>query len=173
MVSRKLILIFLAGTVLMMILLRIQGGQLITPDTPAGILSLEFANNSVDTQVVVNAWQGTLKQDFEINMLFDFLFIFFYGTFLYFTSLYYSQKSFSLKGIGRLTGFGIIAAVVFDVVENILMLISMNIEVHPVVSFLTFLFATLKFLLILSALISIIVAITHTSFKGRVIRGEE
>ena len=141
-----------------MLVLQLQGKQLITPLSPSGILSLEFSYHSDHTQSIATAWKNSLRGAFRINMLLDFLLIPFYGLFLYSTCGYFSVHYQSGRGqrFGVLLAFGSLLAMVFDVIENVLMSFSIHITATSFTSMLTTAMAAIKFLLIGLALLYII-----------------
>ena len=158
MTNWKIIGFFFAGTIFFLLLLQLQGKQLITPSSPSGILSLEFSYHSSHTQAIATAWKNSLKGAFRINMLLDFLLIPFYGLFLYSTCGYFSVHYQSGRGqrAGVLLAFGSLLAMVFDATENILMSFSIHITASAFTSVLTTAMAATKFLLIGLALLYII-----------------
>ena len=91
-------------------------------------------------------------------MLLDFLLIPFYGLFLYSTCGYFSVHYQSGRGqrFGVLLAFGSLLAMVFDVIENVLMSFSIHITATSFTSMLTTAMAAIKFLLIGLALLYII-----------------
>ncbi|MBW7890658.1 MAG: hypothetical protein H3C48_06485 [Chitinophagaceae bacterium] len=149
MTNWKIIVFFLAGTLVLLLLLRFQGRQLITPHAPAGILSLEFSYQIDDTHAIVQEWKPSLRTDFHVNMLLDFLFIPFYGLFLYSTCGFFSvlfKKGWAQR-LGVLFAFGSLLAMVFDVVENMAMCFSYHFYSTQFLSGITTGIALLKFLL--------------------------
>ena len=158
MTNWKIIGFFFAGTIFFLLVLQLQGKQLITPLSPSGILSLEFSYHSDHTQSIATTWKNSLRGAFRINMLLDFLLIPFYGLFLYSTCGYFSVHYQSGRGqrFGVLLAFGSLLAMVFDVIENVLMSFSIHITATSFTSMLTTAMAAIKFLLIGLALLYII-----------------
>ena len=158
MTNWKIIGFFFAGTIFFLLVLQLQGKQLITPLSPSGILSLEFSYHSDHTQSIATAWKNSLRGAFRVNMLLDFLLIPFYGLFLYSTCGYFSVHYQSGRGqrFGVLLAFGSLLAMVFDVIENVLMSFSIHITATSFTSMLTTAMAAIKFLLIGLALLYII-----------------
>ena len=72
---------FIAGTIIMIIIMSRTGKPLKTASTPAGIVNLEFAYNTVKVDSVFKAWgTGSTGSKIEVaktNTYWDFLFIFF------------------------------------------------------------------------------------------------
>ena len=160
MTNWKIIGFFFAGTILFMLVLQLQGKQLITPLTPSGILSLEFSYNASHTQSIVNAWKNSLTGAFRINMLLDFLFIPFYGLFLYSTCGYFSvhYRTGWAQRAGVLLAFGSLLAMIFDGIENITMGFSIHLSATAFTSAVTTTMAIMKFLLIGLALVYIMLS---------------
>ncbi len=165
MTNRRLIYFLLSASILLMVLLRIQGNSLITPVSATGILSLEFAFDSTTVAEIVHAWHQGLQSSFTLNMVLDFVFIFFYTCFFYFTCLYYSWTIPRWKKIAALMAAGALAAGVSDFLENILMIISYNGMVNGVISFATFFLATLKFVIVFLLFLFIMVATLYVRIR--------
>lgn len=171
MTNWKIIAFFLTGTLVLMLLLRIQGRQLITPHAPAGILSLEFSYQVDDTRAVIQEWKPSLRTAFHVNMLLDFLFIPFYGLFLYSTCGFFSVlfKTGWAQRLGVLFAFGSLLAMVFDVVENMAMCFSFHFYSTQFLSTITAGIALLKFSLAgLAVLYSFLSAVVLPVFGKKV-----
>lgn len=169
MTNWKIIGFFFAGSLFFLLLLQLQGRQLITPASPSGILSLEFSYQSTHTHSIATAWKNSLRGAFRINMLLDFLLIPFYGLFLYSTCGYFSVHYQSGRGqrFGVLLAFGSLLAMVFDVVENMLMGFSIHIAATSFTSMLTTAMAVTKFLLIGLALLYIVFSAVLMLFRKK------
>lgn len=160
MTNWKIIGFFFTGTILFLLILQWQGRQLVTPFSPAGILSLEFSYTRVHTQAIADAWKDSLRGAFRVNMLLDFLFIPFYGLFLYSTCGYFSvhhQRGWAQR-LGVLLAFGSLIAMLLDMMENIFMSFSIHFTTTALTSLFTTVMATLKFLLIGLAIVYIILS---------------
>lgn len=158
MINIKIKLFLLGATLLIFLLLRLQGEGLKQPYAEKGIISLEFAYTSEKTQSVVNGWKTEgLHQKANNNIIIDFLFIPFYSILFYTLA---GSISVRLTGkpstLGVLLAFFSLIAGFFDVIENILMLASMHIFSSDLTAMLTAFFAALKFLLLALALLYII-----------------
>lgn len=167
MTNWKIIGFFLTVALFFMVLLQIQGRQLVTPQSPLGILSLEFSFQSNSAQKIVDAWMHSLRGAFRINMLLDFLFIPFYGLFLYSTCGYFSvhYRPGLAQSAGVLLAFGSLLAMLFDITENFAMIYAVHCNATAISSSLTTTMATLKFLLIGMALIYCLVSALATPFR--------
>ncbi|HRP57514.1 hypothetical protein [Agriterribacter sp.] len=169
MTNWKIIGFFFAGTIFFLLLLQLQGRQLITPASPYGILSLEFSCQSTHTQAIAMAWKGSLRGAFHINMLLDFLLIPFYGLFLYSTCGYFSvhyQTGWPQR-LGVLLAFGSLLAMIFDVAENIVMGFSVHFFATAFTSAVTTALAAMKFLLAGLALVYIILSAAFMPFRRK------
>lgn len=155
---RDLILILFLGVILFMLALRFQGQQLITPSAPNGILSLELSHDADHTAKIVTEWAGTIRSSFYINMLLDFIFIIFYGLFLYTSCRYIALLNPTWKRLAAIMAAASLTAMSFDVIENVLMITSVTTATDPTITFLTRLFAILKFSLVAIVLVFIIIA---------------
>ena len=141
-----------------MVALRFQGHQLITPTAPNGILSLELSHDVDHTAGIVSEWTGPKRISFYLNILLDFIFIIFYGFFLYANCQYIALLIPSWKRIASFLAIGSLIAMGFDVMENVLMIISVTMFTDPTISLFTRLFAILKFSLVIAALVFIIIS---------------
>ena len=103
----------------------VSGKTLKTPETPLGILNLEFAYNKAKTDDILNAWSYPGPNNIDNisaaiqNTWYDFIFLFFYSL-----ALFYSCKSIasSLKGLlqkaGKIAAIGALYAGLLDIAEN-------------------------------------------------------
>lgn len=169
MTNWKIIGFFFTGTIFFLLVLQWQGRQLITPSSPAGILSLEFSYAQAHTQTIANAWKDSLRGALRVNMLLDFLFIPFYGLFLYSTCGYFSvhHQTGWAQRLGVLLAFGSLLAMLFDGMENICMIFSIHFTATAFTSLLTATMATLKFLLIALAIVYIILSAIFTLLRRK------
>jgi hypothetical protein len=164
----------LAGTLLLVVLMRDQGKPLITCNTPQGILNLEFARTPAMAQAVLNEWKTaicsgkTLANTAITNTQLDFVFIAFYVLFFYMSSLILSQSMPGVAGVtGVLLKWGIVAAGALDIAENLLMLntLSGNITVNG--TYCTSLFAKIKFAIVLSCFLYLLLGVLWLIFSKR------
>lgn len=153
MINIRIILFLLAGTLLFFLVLRFQG-KLESKDAPKGIISLEMAHESVTIDSIISSWIADGKlQRAKANIWIDFLFIPFYAL-LFYTLC--GSISVRMNGIpaklGVLLAFGSMVAGLFDLMENILMLFSLQGHYNNFSALLTTFFATVKFSLLLLAI---------------------
>ena len=157
MINIRIILSLLAGTLFFFLVLRFQG-KLESQDTPKGIVSLEMAHQSGDIKNLITSWDAENKiQNAKINIWIDFFFIPFYALLFYTLcgSISVRMQGFPAK-LGVLLAFGSLMAGLFDVFENVLMLFSLQGHYNNLSAFLTATFATVKFSLLILAIIYIV-----------------
>ncbi len=167
---KKTILLFLFGTITMAVLLRFQGKPLNTSHAPLGIVSMELANTLNKTNAVVSDWKSGFSDVFYQNVLLDFLFICLYGGLFYSLSRYFAIHFPSLKKAGIHFSRLAIVAALLDVFENSLMLVSFSGHVHSLISFFTFLFASLKFILLAAIIVFLLFAWVFTRRLRKIIK---
>ena len=131
------------------------GASLKTPATQKGILDLEFAHNSANTAVVINAWASNSTIDnigaAKNNTYYDFIFLFFYALFLFFTCKKIAQINNS--NIGLLIAKGALGAGVLDIFENVGMLITLSGKSSDSIAMLTTIISAIKWVLAIAAVI--------------------
>lgn len=169
MTNWKIIGFFFAGMLLLLLLLQWQGKGLITPAAPLGIVSLEFSCDTDTTHAIVGSWNPSAIGTFRWNMLLDFLVIPFYGLFLYSFCGYFSvhYPTGVLQRTGVLMAFASLLAMCFDVLENILMIISVHFAVTSAGSVLTCIFAFIKFGFISLAVLYILFSAIYALFSRK------
>ena len=159
MTNIRIILFLLTGTVFFFLVLRFQGQQLLTPASPAGIVSFELAGKENETTQMLEAWkQHSAIGSVRMNILIDFLFIPFYALLFYTLcgsiSVRHHGKAASL---GVLLAFFSLIAALFDVLENLLMLLATYGYYHSFTTLLTAFFAAAKFSLLALSLLYVVV----------------
>ncbi len=134
------------GSVIMFIVLRIQGASLITSISKRGIVDLEFADTYKRVQELFSVWN---LQTVKINVWIDFLFIIAYVSFLSIASKLTAAKwrNNSIKQIGFAFSRMAFIAGLFDVCENTLMLQTTAGSFTSISLQFTFYCATFKFIL--------------------------
>jgi hypothetical protein len=156
MINIRIYLFLLSGTLLLFLLLRIQGKALINiPPSPLGIVSLELAKSEHHTREIISEWNkmgllGTAKR----NVILDFLFIPFYSLLFYTICGSISVRlTGTVSKLGVLLAFFSLIAGLLDVFEDFFLLLSLQFHFSNVISMLTFVFASLKFFLLSVALL--------------------
>ncbi|HEX3025100.1 MAG TPA: hypothetical protein VHP12_07805 [Chitinophagaceae bacterium] len=161
---KKKLSVAAVASVVMFIVLRIQGSELKTPISKKAIVDLEFADTVKRVQELFAVWN---LQTVKINVWIDFLFIIAYVSFL---SLAAKATAAKLKmGFFKQAGifFSRLAFVagLLDVCENIFMLQTAAGNYTSVSLTLTFYCATFKF--IFAALIILYLLIALTMLKKK------
>jgi hypothetical protein len=136
--KRNLLISFLA-LVATIILMWWQGSALVTPQSPKGIIDLEFAKTPAKLQQLQFFWNHeTVLQ----NIYLDFLFIAAYTWFLFTAcKAVKNSKSNLFSGLT-------VSAAAFDVLENFLMILVWNERFSPAILQVVFYVAATKFFLI-------------------------
>ena len=136
-----------------------QGSTLKSLAIPLGIIALEFCKNIDQIHFLLSHWS---KESVIINVVLDFGYIaaysfFFINSLKYFAQIHSAKKQCSLFLLLLSRWFWI--AALFDVIENVGMLLSVNgIESQMILS-ITILSAILKFTLIILSMIAIVIAL--------------
>ena len=173
----RLLLLF-AGVLAMMIVMAISGATLKTPQTPNGILNLEFAYNSAKATYLINAWTGIIPFDNVfaaiINTWLDYIFLFFYSAFFYHFCTWLSNYfSGILLVTGRFLAKAALVAGALDMLENAGMLITLNGHISDTTTLLTVLFSLTKWLLVLVILLYILIAGALILYKKIISTGRQ
>ena len=157
MINIRIILFFLLGTIFFFLLLRFQG-KLEMKESPMGIVSLELARNPAQAKEIVAAWQkNDLIGNAKTNVWIDFLLIPFYSLLFYTLCGSISVRtSGQIAKIGVMLAFGSLIAGFLDIMENILMLLTLNGFSNYLTVILTSFFAASKFILLALALLYVI-----------------
>jgi hypothetical protein len=135
--KRNLLISFLL-LVIMIVVMRWQGSSLITPQSPKGIIDLEFAKTPERFHQLQLFWnyQAVLQ-----NIYLDFLFIIAYTWFLMTAcKAVNNNRSQVFSGLALSAG-------AFDVLENFLMILVWNGRFEPSVLAIVYYVAAIKFLL--------------------------
>lgn len=115
----------LVVTIFTALLLKFQGAGLVTPDTPLGIINLEFCNSRQELALILISWPDGIA---EWNVVLDFLFLLSYGSLFYFgTKFLYirADKTRFMAFASFMLKLSVLPAFL-DIVENILLLFTLN-----------------------------------------------
>lgn len=150
--NKIILLVFLIGTLVMMIVMSRTGAPLKTSATPNGILNLEFACDTNKVNAIITAWSSTPGVDnvdaAKKNTYLDFIFIFFYTLFLYLASIKLNKLFGGKFGkAGKWIGLGALLAGGLDVLENAGMLVSLSGHTSNPVALFTVICAVIKWAL--------------------------
>jgi hypothetical protein len=159
MVNHRIILAFLTGTVVLLILLRVQGSSLVNEQAPAGIVSFELAGSRTKAEAISSAWESEGRTKTALgNIRLDYLFIPFYSLFLYMScgTLATGSSSRSRRP-GVWIAFGSLLAGMLDVFENLVMSAQIKGGISNAGVLATYLLASAKFVLVGAAFIYILV----------------
>lgn len=141
--KRTLLFSFVA-LLFMIFVMRWQGQSLITPSSSIGILDLEFARTTARLNQLLLFWN---YNDISLNILLDFVFIAAYTWFFISACLYLKQKLPLVNWSDRFISMAV-AAALFDVCENLVMLLIINGRFNPDFALqVVFYCALLKFIL--------------------------
>ena len=123
-----------------------------------GIVSLELASTPSQSKDIIKEWRNNeLIGNAKTNVWIDFLFIPFYSLLFYTLCGSISVRTTGqVAKIGVMLAFGSLIAGLFDVFENLLMMLSLNGISNYLVVILTSFFAAAKFTLLALALLYVI-----------------
>jgi len=151
----------------MIIVMGKTGKPLKTIETPNGILNLEFAYSPQKANAVIAAWTKSETQPVDIisaakcNTWWDFVFIFFYASFLYLACLQiadtFRYKNFIYR-TGKLLSRLIIVEVMLDVLENIGMFQVLNGNTSGYVTYFTTGCSIIKWMLVIIVILFVVIA---------------
>jgi hypothetical protein len=148
---RSLLLLLFIGTVVMIAVMRWHGEPLVTPVSKAGIVSLELAKTTEQSNIILNQWKndGIIQQAIT-NTYIDFLFLLFYSLFLYAVCWSYSlRQQAPWASMSRKLAMAALLAGLCDVIENYFMLQMLEQQVTETRAYLSWLFAAIKFMLLI------------------------
>lgn len=150
-----MIIFFTIGLLIMLFMMMKTGSILKTPETPTGILNIEFAKDTIEMKRILGAWTSrkieskTIIEAAKTNTYWDFAFIFFYAGFFFYGNTLLSEK---FRGnfikICEWASVAAIFAGLFDCGENALILTSLAGKYSPIIVSLTKILAIFKFILI-------------------------
>lgn len=147
----------------------VTGAPLKTPATPKGILDLEFAHDAAKTLIVINNWSGKNAYNInaaKINTLLDFIFLFFYSLFLFnLCKILAEPFGDFLHTTGRILANGALAAGIFDVLENVGLLITLYGYISDAGCLFTFIFSLAKWITVTCVVLYILTAGPIVLFK--------
>jgi hypothetical protein len=152
---KRSLLLSLAFTAIMILVLRIQGQSLITPASPNGILDLEFAGNASRLAQLRLFWNGTTL---FYNILLDFLLIVAY-VWLLMTGCRLAGHKGRWEKAGEVFRTLSLAAGLFDVCENFLMLLIWQEKFSAGLLKMVFICALVKFALVAIILLFLLASV--------------
>jgi len=132
---------FFILSLLVMVSLQVTGAHLITPVSPSGILSFEFAGELSAARDMVNSWGQTGRVYAGLNLGLDYLFLMVYacaiGLGCVLIARNHSTRTTFLINLGIFIAWAQFGAALLDCVENyalIQVLIGTELAVWPVVA---------------------------------------
>lgn len=161
---QKYFFLFISVGCLLMILVMIKtGASLKTAATPKGIIDLEFAYTQQKVEAIKNVWNADGKSEnilaAKINIQLDFIFLVFYTLFLHMAcNKLAALFSNEIAKWGIAAATGALAAGLFDIIENLGMLLSLHGFSQPPIPLFTVIFSVLKWLLVLNAVLYCLIA---------------
>lgn len=135
--------------------MRKHGAPLITPLSEAGIISLELAKTEEAANIILNQWKtDAVVQQAITNTWIDFVFLLFYALFLYAYCVYISKQQVPWAAtVSRILAIAALVAGLCDVIENYFLLQMLQQSVTASYAFLSWLFAMIKFGLLLPVVV--------------------
>lgn len=134
-----------------------QGASLKNSFSPMGVVSLEFAHQAEHAKMILSHWD---KSNVNTNMLLDFFFIPTYALFFLLSLQFMLRKhQGKLKRRGELLSKGIYVAACCDVLENILMIISISGIVSESVTIATTIMAAIKFIILIQIIFYLLMSL--------------
>jgi hypothetical protein len=163
---------FLIGTAAMMMVMAKTGHVLKTPETPMGILNLEFAYNTAKTTLIINTWAGINHVDVitaaRVNTYWDFLFLFFYAGFLFLAcKKIAANTSGSFSKAGNKLAKGALWAGFLDIFENMGMLLTLNNQGSSTIAFCTTFVSVIKWVLAIIAVLYVLRGLLALAFPKK------
>ena len=158
---------FLLGSLVMIYVMTKTGAPLKTPETPHGILDLEFAYNTAKATTVIDVW---IPSDniaaAKLNTWLDFLFLFFYSPFLFLASKKIAEIfQGTIAKAGQLIAKGALLAGLLDILENTGMLLTLHNHTSASITFLTTFFSVIKWGLALIAVLYVLTGALALAYR--------
>jgi len=154
-IRKTVLILFLAlALICMVVFMFILDPPLRTALSPLGIISFELAWTVPAVSAILGGWDYVASLHAAFGLGFDFLFMLGYGLAIGLGTLLASRrmgKRFS--ELGKWLGWGVIAAVLFDIIENILLFVIMTRGNYPPYALFASLAASLKFVFILLGIV--------------------
>lgn len=133
-----------------------------------GIVSLELAGTPDRANDIFNAWSPGLIGRAITNTYIDFLFVLSYGCLLYSLCITLSRRHTGpWRLAGRWLGRAMVVAACFDAIENILLIKTLNGSMGKELIASTFMFASLKFFLIVIGVVYILISLAGMAVKSK------
>jgi len=151
-------LIFLA--LFLTVILQIVGGPLATGAAPAGIVSFEFAGNLEQVEKILTSWDQEARLHAALSLGLDYLYLVVYALAIGATCLkaaaFWRGKRTGLARLGFWLGWSQGVAALLDAIENLALIRLLFGATTPFWPPLAQICATVKFLLVLSGLVYVL-----------------
>lgn len=167
--NKNILLVSGILTLILFFVLRVFDAPLHTEEAPGGIVSFELAKTIDKTELILLSWDSNAKISAGLSLGIDFLFLISYSIFIATSCLLVAYKYKDIKPIIYKIGITLaylqFVAALFDAIENValikLLLGSQN-AIYPSIAFY---FATMKFLLIILAIVYILSSLIVLIFQ--------
>lgn len=167
--NKKLFVVLLISTLASVFIMQHFDSQLKTTESPMGIISFEFAKDVEKSIKIVDSWQEkNVIKAANINLKYDFVFAFFYISFISLLIFLVSNKrKNSIKIIGKTLIWAMLFIALLEIVENtsLIQLLTGNIkQVWATIAYYT---AIPKFSIVFLSIFYVIVNATLLIFRRR------
>lgn len=145
---------------------------LVRPESPWGIVSLQFAHTPEHSQEIIGAWDKGARDNAQSGLLLDFLFPICYSTALT-IACFWAAALFRERGYWKTAWLAVAVAwaqwpaAAFDYVENIALWVELRGTIADPWPRIAFICATIKFLLVAAALCTLVAALVVWIFRFR------
>ncbi|HUE15696.1 MAG TPA: hypothetical protein VMR25_16125 [Planctomycetaceae bacterium] len=171
----KRALVFVAAIVFGFVLwyaLQSLDAPLVRPESPWGIVSLQFAHTAERSQEIIGSWDNAARNNAQSGLLLDFLFPVCYSTALaivcFWAATLFRERGFRKTAwLVSLVAWAQWPAAAFDYVENIALWVQLRGTVADPWPRIAFYCATIKFLLVAAALCVLVAALIVWIFRVR------
>jgi small-conductance mechanosensitive channel len=172
---RTLLILSAICTPVMIAIMVIHGAPLKIADvTPNGIIDLELAGTPHRALEIYQAWSPELLRTALKNTYIDFLFLVSYGSLLCCLCLTVSRwYTSSWRAAGKWISLAMIVAAFFDAFENILMIKTLNGSMGKELIASTFMFSSVKFLLVAIGILYILLSLIGRGLKTKQVQVQE
>ena len=168
--KKSTLFLLLTCTGIMLLLMLYTGSSLHTPETPAGILNLEFAYTGKKGNQVLDNWKKYADSKADIitaaknNTYLDFIFLLFYSLFLFTCCRQLAHSLLHQELFKKIFFIASACALItglLDIIENIGMLISLHRTGSDTVAMVTTISAVIKWMLVLLIIVCIACGIIY------------
>jgi hypothetical protein len=145
---------------------------LVRPESPWGIVSLQFAHTVERSQEIISSWDKSARDNAQSGLLLDFLFPVCYSTALtivcFWAASLFRERGYRKAGwLASLVAWAQWPAAAFDYVENIALWMQLRGPIADPWPRIAFYCATIKFLLVAAGLCLLVAALIVWAFRFR------